>query len=150
MKYTTIKELYKNTSAFADKTVTVAAWIRSVRASNAFGFIVLNDGSFFDTLQVVFEEGVISNYNEVSKLAVGSAIVVTGKLEITPNAKQPFEIKAESIDIEGPSTSDYPLQKKRHSFEFLRTIAHLRPRTNTFSAVFRVRSLCSYAIHQFF
>ena len=150
MKFITVKELYKNTEKYANQTVTIGAWIRSIRSSNAFGFIVLNDGSFFDTLQVVFEADKISNYTEISKLSIGSAIIVKGKLELTPGAKQPFEIKAETIEIEGASTPDYPLQKKRHSFEYLRSIAHLRPRTNTFAAVFRVRSLTAFAIHQFF
>lgn len=150
MKRTEIKQLYRNTQEFADQTVTIAGWVRTIRSSKAFGFIELNDGSFFKGLQVVFEAEKISNFAEIEKLNVGSALVVTGKLELTPQAKQPFEIKAESIAVEGTSTPDYPLQKKRHSMEFLRTIAHLRPRTNMFSAAFRVRSVAAYALHKFF
>lgn len=149
MKYIMVKDLYRKTEEYADKKVTVGGWVRTVRSSKTFGFIELNDGSFFKSVQVVFENS-LDNYQEISKLNVGSAIIVEGVLVKTPEAKQPFEIKATSIVIEGASTPDYPLQKKRHSFEFLRTIAHLRPRTNTFSAVFRVRSLAAYAIHQFF
>ncbi|WP_425278661.1 asparagine--tRNA ligase [Defluviitalea saccharophila] len=144
-----VKELYRKTEEYADKKVTVGGWIRTVRSSKTFGFIELNDGSFFKNVQIVFED-TLENYQEVSKLNVGSAIIVEGTLVQTPEAKQPFEIKASSITIEGTSSPEYPLQKKRHSFEFLRSIAHLRPRTNTFSAVFRVRSLAAYAIHQFF
>ena len=149
MKYIMVKELYRKTEEYADKKVTVGGWIRTVRSSKTFGFIELNDGSFFKNVQIVFED-TLENYQEVSKLNVGSAIIVEGTLVQTPEAKQPFEIKASSITIEGTSSPEYPLQKKRHSFEFLRSIAHLRPRTNTFSAVFRVRSLAAYAIHQFF
>jgi len=149
VKYIMVKELYRKTEEYADKKVTVGGWIRTVRSSKTFGFIELNDGSFFKNVQIVFED-TLENYQEVSKLNVGSAIIVEGTLVQTPEAKQPFEIKASSITIEGTSSPEYPLQKKRHSFEFLRSIAHLRPRTNTFSAVFRVRSLAAYAIHQFF
>lgn len=147
---TVVKSLYRDTEAYGGKEVTVSGWVRTVRASNNFGFIELNDGSFFSSVQVVIEAGKLENYTELAKLNVGAAITVTGILELTPRAKQPFEIKAASVIIDGPSTPDYPLQKKRHSFEYLRTIAHLRPRTNTFSAVFRVRSLIAYAIHRFF
>ena len=150
MKLTRVKELYKNTAEFADRTVEVGGWIRTLRSSKTFGFIELNDGSFFKSVQVVFEDGKIDNYTEVSKLGVGAAIIVKGTLVLTPEAKQPFEIKADKVVIEGTTTPDYPLQKKRHSLEFLRTIAYLRPRTNTFSATFRVRSLAAYAIHKFF
>lgn len=150
MKLTRVKELYKSTADFADKTVEVGGWIRTLRSSKAFGFIELNDGTFFKSVQVVFEDGVVDNYTEISKLGVGAAIIVKGRLMLTPEAKQPFEIKAEEISVEGYTTPDYPLQKKRHSFEFLRTIAYLRPRTNTFSATFRVRSLAAYAVHKFF
>lgn len=150
MKRLTIKEIYKSPDQFAGKNVTVAGWCRSIRASNMFGFIELNDGSTFPNLQIVFEDGKLNNYKEISKQNVGTSLVIEGILELTPEAKQPFEIKATKIDIEGMSTPDYPLQKKRHSMEFLRTIAHLRPRTNTFSAVFRVRSVAAYAIHKFF
>ncbi len=150
MKRTEIKQLYRDTQAFADQTVTIAGWVRTIRSSKTFGFIELNDGSFFKGLQVVFEEAKINNFAEIEKLNVGSALVVTGELELTPQAKQPFEIKAKSIEVEGTSTPDYPLQKKRHSMEFLRTISHLRPRTNMFSAAFRVRSVAAYALHKFF
>ena len=150
MKRTTIKELYDASSDFAGKTVTVAGWCRSIRASNAFGFIELNDGSCFKCLQVVVEESKLDNYKEIAAQNSGASFVVTGTLELTPDAKQPFEVKADSVAVEGTSTPDYPLQKKRHSLEYLRTIAHLRPRTNTFNAVFRVRSVAAQAIHAFF
>lgn len=150
MKRTLLKEIYRNISAFAEKEVTVAGWVRTVRDSKAFGFIELNDGSFFKSAQIVFEEESLANYKEIAKLNVGSAITVTGKVIATPEMKQPFEIKAAKIELKASSTPDYPLQKKRHSFEFLREIAHLRPRTNTFSAVFRVRSAAAYALHKFF
>ena len=149
MELTTIRELFKNREGYLDKEVTVGGWIRSIRDSKTFGFIVLNDGSYFDTLQIVYHDK-MENFAEVSKLNVGTAIIVKGTLVATPQAKQPFEIQAEEVVIEGASAPDYPLQKKRHSFEYLRTISHLRPRTNTFQAVFRVRSLAAYAIHQFF
>lgn len=145
-----ISKIHSNFIQFKDKTITVCGWIRTIRNSKNLSFIDLNDGSFFKGLQVVLLENNLSNYNDVSKLNVGSAICVTGKLVETPAAKQPFELTAKSIIIEGESTSDYPLQKKRHSLEYLRTIAHLRPRTNTFGAVFRVRSKAAYAIHKFF
>ena len=145
-----VKELFRSSSEFADKTVEISGWIRTLRASNAFGFIEVNDGTFFKSVQVVFESDKIDNYKEIAALNVGAAISVSGTMVLTPDAKQPFEIKADKITVEGKSTPDYPLQKKRHSFEYLRTIAHLRPRTNTFSAVFRVRSLAAYAIHKFF
>lgn len=144
-----IKTLFRDSNSYADQTVTVSGFVRTVRASNAFGFIELNDGTFFKSVQIVFES-FLENFEAVSKLNVSSAITVTGKFVLTPEAKQPFEIKAENIVIDGPSTPDYPLQKKKHSFEFLRTMPHLRPRTNTFSAVFRVRSILAYAIHKFF
>ena len=149
MKLTTVREIYKNREAFLDKEVTVGGWVRSVRDSKTFGFIVLHDGSYFETLQIVYHDK-MANFDEVSKLNVGAAIIVKGTLVATPKAKQPFQIQAEQVTLEGASAPDYPLQKKRHSMEFLRTISHLRPRTNTFQAVFRVRSLCAYAIHQFF
>jgi len=150
MKNVLLRQLYRDTKSYINQPVKVSGWVRTVRDSKSFGFIELNDGSFFKNVQVVFEDGKIDNFKEVCKLNVGSAIVVEGKLVETPGAKQPFEIKADRITIEGACASDYPLQKKRHSFEFLRTIAHLRPRTNTFSAVFRIRSLAAYAIHKFF
>ena len=146
----TVREIYKNSVSYADKSVKISGWIRTIRASNAFGFIEINDGTFFKNVQVVFESEFLANYKEIASQNVGAALNITGKLVLTPEAKQPFEIKAEAIEIEGASTPDYPLQKKRHSFEFLRTIAHLRPRTNTYSAVFRIRSLAAYAIHKFF
>ena len=149
MELVTVKELYKNRGAYLDNQVTVGGWVRSIRDSKTFGFIVVNDGSFFETLQVVYHDS-MDNFAEISKLNVGAAIIVKGTLVATPQAKQPFEIQAEEVIIEGASAPDYPLQKKRHSFEYLRTISHLRPRTNTFQAVFRVRSLIAYAIHQFF
>ena len=149
MKLTTIREIYKNREVYLDKEVTVGGWVRSVRDSKTFGFIVLHDGSYFETLQIVYHDE-MENFAEISKMNVGAAIIVKGTLVATPQAKQPFEIQAEKIDIEGVSTPDYPLQKKKHSFEYLRTISHLRPRTNTFEAVFRVRSLIAYAIHKFF
>ena len=144
-----IRELYKNQEAYLDKEITVGGWVRSIRDSKAFGFIVINDGTFFTPLQVVYHDD-MENFEEISKLNVGAAVVVTGTLVATPQAKQPFEIQAKTVTVEGASAPDYPLQKKRHSLEYLRTITHLRPRTNTFQAVFRVRSLTAYAIHKFF
>ena len=149
MKLTTVKEIYKEREKYLDKEVTVGGWVRSVRDSKTFGFIVLHDGSFFETLQVVYHD-TMENFAEISKLNVGAAIIVKGTLVATPQAKQPFEIQAAEVTVEGNSAPDYSLQKKRHSLEYLRTITHLRPRTNTFQAVFRVRSLCAYAIHRFF
>lgn len=149
MELLTVRELFRNKEQYIGTKVTIGGWVRSVRDSKTFGFIVVNDGSFFETLQVVYSDK-LDNFAEISKLNVGSAIIVTGELVATPNAKQPFEIQATEILVEGASTSDYPLQKKRHTLEYLRTIAHLRPRTNTFQAVFRVRSLIAYAIHEFF
>ena len=150
MKRTEIKQIFADPSAFAEKTITVAGWARTIRSSNVFGFIELNDGSYFKNLQVVIEEAKLSNYREVIKQNIGASFVISGTLVLTPEAKQPFELKAECVELEGASTPDYPLQKKKHSFEYLRTIAHLRPRTNTFNAVFRVRSCVAYAIHSFF
>ena len=149
MKLTEIRDLYKNREAYLDQKVTVGGWIRSIRDSKTFGFIVLNDGTFFEPLQVVYHDK-MDNFAQVCKLNVGTAVIVTGTLVATPQAKQPFEIQADSVEVEGTSSPDYPLQKKRHSFEYLRTISHLRPRTNTFQAVFRVRSLTAYALHKFF
>ena len=142
-----IAKLYKTPE---EKEVTVAGWIKTIRDSKALGFIELNDGSSFRNLQIVFEDSKIDNFKEIAKLNVGSAIIVNGTVILTPNAKQPLEVHAKEIIIEGPSSPDYPLQKKRHSTEYLRTIAHLRPRTNTFSAVFRVRSVAAFALHKFF
>ena len=149
MKLTTVKEIYKNREEYLNREVTVGGWVRSVRGSKAFGFIVLHDGTFFETLQVVYHDN-MSNFAEISKMNVGAAIIVRGTLVPTPEAKQPFEIQADEVQVEGASAPDYPLQKKRHTLEYLRTMTHLRPRTNTFQAVFRVRSLCAYAIHKFF
>lgn len=143
-----ISELYKN--RFEGDSVSVSGWIRTLRCSKSFGFIELNDGSSFKNLQIVIEEDKLDNYSEVSKLSVGSSVSVKGNLEFTPEAKQPFELKASEVEIQGVSAPDYPLQKKRHSFEFLRTIPHLRPRTNSLSAVFRVRSMLAQAIHRYF
>ena len=150
METTTVRELFRNTDAYGGKEVLVKGWIRNNRNSNKFGFIDLNDGSFFKSVQIVYEEDSLNNYDEVAKSYVGAALGIKGTLVLTPNAKQPFEIKAQEVWVEGTSTPDYPLQPKRHSMEFLREIAYLRPRTNTFSAVFRVRSLVAYAIHKFF
>ena len=149
MELTNIREIFRNKDKFADKEVTIGGWVRSNRNSKNFGFIVVNDGTFFEPIQVVYGNG-LDNYDEVGKINVGAAIIVRGTLVLTPDAKQPFEIQAAEVTVEGASTPDYPLQKKRHTFEYLRTISHLRPRTNTFEAVFRVRSLCAYAIHKFF
>lgn len=149
MKAVRIKDIYRNTDKYADQAIVIEGWIRTLRASKTFGFIEVNDGTFLKNIQVVFEEG-IENFNEIAKLSISTSIRVEGKLELTPDAKQPFEIKATNIVVEGSSSSEYPLQKKKHSFEFLREIAHLRPRSNTFSAVFRIRSLAAFAIHQFF
>ncbi|NLL78582.1 MAG: asparagine--tRNA ligase [Clostridiales bacterium] len=149
MELTDIKQLYRNKEQYIDQEITVGGWVRSNRDSKTFGFLVVNDGTFFEPLQVVYGD-TLKNFAELCKLNVGSAVIVKGRLVATPNAKQPFEIQAQEITVEGESTADYPLQKKRHSFEYLRTITHLRPRTNTFQAVFRVRSLIAYAIHQFF
>ncbi|OOM11156.1 asparagine--tRNA ligase [Clostridium saccharobutylicum] len=144
-----IRTLYRNTDDFLSKEVTISGWIRTLRASNAFGFIEVNDGSFFKNIQVVIDEK-LENFKEIAKLPISSSISVIGTLVATPDSKQPFEIQAKEVIIEGMSNSDYPLQKKRHTFEYLRTIAHLRPRSNAFSATFRVRSVAAYAIHKFF
>ncbi len=149
MKLTTVRELYKNREAYIDKEITVGGWVRTVRDSKTFGFITMNDGSYFQPLQIVYHDK-MANFDEISHLNVGAAVIVKGTLVATPNAKQPFEIQADEVEVEGVSTPDYPLQPKRHTFEYLRTISHLRPRTNTFQAVFRVRSLIAYAIHKFF
>ncbi|MCL6574258.1 MAG: asparagine--tRNA ligase [Bacillus sp. (in: Bacteria)] len=149
MKQTVIKSLYRNTENYVEQKVQLSGWIRTIRDSKTFGFIELNDGSFFKGVQIVFDEQ-LENFKDISKLPISSSITVEGDFIYTPQAKQPFEIKATNIVIEGTSNVDFPLQKKKHSFEYLRTIAHLRPRTNTFSAVFRVRSIASYAIHKFF
>ena len=150
MMKTVVKKIFRETDSFAGKEITLSGWVRNIRISKNFGFIELNDGTFFKNIQIVLEADKITNFAELSRLNVGAAVSASGILELTPEAKQPFELKAEEVTVEGESTPDYPLQKKRHSFEFLRTQAHLRPRTNTFSAVFRIRSMVAYAIHQFF
>ena len=149
MELISVRELFKNTDAYAGKEVQVGGWVRSIRASKQFGFIVLNDGTFFTPVQVVYHDA-MENFQEISKTNVGAALIVKGTLLLTPDAKQPFEIQATEVTVEGASNGDYPLQKKRHTLEYLRTMPHLRPRTNTFQAVFRVRSLIAYAIHKFF
>ena len=149
MNLITVKELFADSQKYLDQEIEVGGWVRSNRGSKAFGFLVLNDGTCFQTLQVVYHD-TMDNFADISKVNVGAAVIVKGTLVATPEAKQPFEIQATSVCIEGASTPDYPLQKKRHSFEYLRTVTHLRPRTNTFQAVFRVRSLIAYAIHKFF
>ena len=150
MKYVEMKSLFRESEKYDGQKISVRGWVRTNRGSNKFGFIELNDGTFFKSVQVVYESELIDNFSEISKAPVAAALDVTGTFVLTPQAKQPFEIKAETIEIEATSDADYPLQKKRHSMEFLREIAHLRPRSNTFSAVFRVRSLAAYAIHKFF
>ena len=149
MDLTDIRDLFRDREQYENRTVRVGGWVRSKRNSKTFGFLVISDGTFFEPLQVVFGDS-LENYEEIAHLNVGAAVIVTGTLLPTPQAKQPFEIQADEVWIEGASTPDYPLQKKRHGFDYLRTISHLRPRTNTFAAVFRVRSLCAYAIHRFF
>ncbi len=144
-----VRQIFKNTDEYLDKEIKIGGWVRSIRDSKTFGFIVINDGTFFEPLQIVFSDR-LSNFDEICRTNVGAALIVTGTLVATPSAKQPFEIQATRIEIEGASTPDYPLQKKRHTMEYLRTMTHLRARTNTFSAVFRVRSLVAYAIHRFF
>ena len=149
MDLITVRDLFKNTEKYAGVEVNVGGWVRNRRGSKQFGFIVLNDGTYFTPVQVVYND-TLENFQEISKINIGAALIIRGTLVLTPDSKQPFEIQAESITVEGSSTGDYPLQPKRHSMEFLRTINHLRPRTNTFQAVFRVRSLAAMAIHQFF
>ena len=148
MKRNEIASLFADTEALLDKSLTVCGWVRTLRQSKSIGFIELNDGSCQRNLQVIIEADKLPNFEQVGKVNVGSALCVEGILALTPEAKQPFELKATAVSIEGPSTPEYPLQKKRHSLEYLRSVAHLRPRTNTFNAVFRVRSVCAYAIHQ--
>ena len=150
MKRNEIASLFADTEALLDKSLTVCGWVRTLRQSKSIGFIELNDGSCQRNLQVIIEADKLPNFEQVGKVNVGSALCVEGILALTPEAKQPFELKATAVSIEGPSTPEYPLQKKRHSLEYLRSVAHLRPRTNTFNAVFRVRSVCAYAIHRFF
>ena len=150
MARTELKKVLEQASALAGQQITVCGWVKTIRDSKALGFIELNDGSSFSNLQVVFEDAKVPNFKEIAKCNVGTALRVTGTLTLTPNAKQPCEIHACEIVVEGVSAPDYPLQKKRHSLEYLRTIAHLRPRTNTFNAAFRVRSVAAFAIHRFF
>ena len=149
MKRTLLKDVYASYESMGGEIITVGGWCRSIRDSKSFGFIDLYDGSCFKTVQVVFEREFINNYDEIASLNVGASVVVTGKLELTPERNQPFELKATEVVVEGVSAPDYPLQKKRHSVEYLREIAYLRPRTNLFSAVFRIRSEAAYAIHSF-
>ena len=149
MKNVSIKDLFRNTDNYIDKNVEISGWVKTVRDSKTFGFIEINDGSFFKNLQIVFSD-TLSNFEQVCKLTISSTIIVQGKIVKTENAKQPFEMHAASINIFNLADSDYPLQKKRHSFEYLRTVAHLRPRTNTFNAVFRIRSVAAFAIHEYF
>ena len=149
MDLVTVREIYRNREKYIDQEITVGGWVRSIRDSKTFGFLVLHDGTYFETLQVVYHD-TMENFAQISKQNVGAAVIVKGTLVATPQAKQPFEIQATEVTVEGTSAPEYPLQKKRHSLEYLRTISHLRPRTNTFQAVFRVRSLCAYAIHKFF
>ncbi len=148
-KLVTVKEIFKEREKYLDQKITIGGWVRSIRDSKTFGFMVIHDGTFFETLQVVFHDA-MENFDEIAHLNVGAAVIVTGTLIPTPENKQPFEIQADTVTVEGPSTPDFPMQKKRHSMEFLRTVPHLRPRTNTFQATFRVRSLIAYAIHKFF
>ena len=150
MKREKIAAIYADAQRYTEQEITVCGWVRTVRDMKNFGFIELNDGSCFKSLQVVFARETLSNYDEIARQNVGAALIVKGQLVLTPEAKQPFELKAAEIAVEGVSTPDYPLQKKRHSVEFLRTIQHLRPRTNLFSAVFRVRSVAAQAVHEFF
>lgn len=150
MKDIEIRELFRNKEKYGDQEVVVHGWVRGNRSSNQFGFLSINDGTFFTPLQVVYEADNLANFTEISKVHLAAGVTVRGTLALTPEAKQPFEIKAKEIVVEADSQSDYPLQKKRHTMEFMREIAHLRPRSNTFSAVYRVRSIVAYAIHKFF
>ena len=150
MEKTEIVRLYADAESFADKKVTVCGWVRTVRVSKSIAFLELNDGSSFKGLQVILEEGKLENYKEITSQNVGAAVIVTGNIVLTPEMRQPFELHAETAVVEGESSPEYPLQKKRHSLEFLRTIQHLRPRTNTFLAAYRMRSACAFAIHKFF
>ena len=149
MELISVRELFKNTAKYAGQEIEIGGWVRNRRPSKQFGFIVLNDGTYFTPVQVVYDDK-LENFQEVSKINIGAALIVKGTLVLTPDSKQPFEIQASSVTVEGASTGDYPLQPKRHTLEFLRSITHLRPRANTFQAVFRIRSLAAMAIHQFF
>ena len=150
MKRQTLKQIYSDSNSYSGKTVIVCGWARTIRDSKSFGFIELNDGSYFKNCQIVFERAKVSNYDEIARQNVGACVAVTGTLILTPERNQPFEINADKIEILGTSTPDFPLQKKRHTMEFLRTIPHLRARTNVFNAVFKIRSEASFAIHKFF
>ena len=149
MDMMTGRELHKNYKKYNQKEIEICGWVKSNRGSKNFGFLIINDGTFFEPIQIVYGNE-LQDFSRISKLTVGTAVIVSGTLIMTPDAKQPFEIQAKEVIIEGSCPSDYPLQKKRHTFEYLRSISHLRPRTNTFQAVFRVRSLVAYAIHKFF
>ena len=149
MDLITNRELFKNTAAYADKEITLGGWVRNRRASSNFGFLMMSDGTFFSQVQVVITDK-MENFAEISKINIGAALIITGTVVLTPDAKQPFEIQASKVEVEGPSTPDFPIQPKRHTMEYLRTVTHLRPRTNMFQAVFRVRSLIAFAIHKFF
>ena len=149
MELITMRELFKNTEKYADQEIEIGGWVRNRRPSKQFGFIMLSDGTYFNPIQVVYND-TIENFQEISKINIGAALIVKGTVVLTPDSKQPFEIQAKSVTVEGPSTGDFPIQPKRHTMEFLRSVPHLRPRTNTFQAVFRVRSLAAMAIHQFF
>ena len=149
MELITMRELFKNTEKFADQEIEIGGWVRNRRPSKQFGFIMLSDGTYFNPVQVVYNDS-IENFQEISKINIGAALIVKGTVVLTHDSKQPFEIQAKSVTVEGPSTGDFPIQPKRHTMEFLRSVPHLRPRTNTFQAVFRVRSLAAMAIHQFF
>lgn len=149
MELISVRELFRNTAKYAGQQIEVGGWVRNRRSSKQFGFISLSDGTYFNPVQVVYNDQ-LENFQEISKINIGAALIIRGELILTPEAKQPFELQATAISVEGASTGDYPLQPKRHSMEFLRSITHLRPRTNTFQAVFRVRSLAAMAIHQFF
>ena len=150
MKRVILNSIFTSPEKFEGKEITVAGWARNIRTSNAFGFIMLNDGSYFTNLQVVIESSKIDNYKEIASQNIGASLIVKGTIVLTPDAPQPFELHASAVEIEGTSTPDYPIQNKRHTPEYLRSIAHLRPRANTFYAVFRVRSVAAYAIHKFF
>ena len=150
MKRVQLREIFKNNKEFGEKTITVCGWAKTIRDSNSFGFIELNDGSYFKNCQIVFDREKVNNYDEIAKQNVGACLMVKGKVILTPENKQPFEINADEVVVLGASSPEYPLQKKRHSLEYLRTIPHLRPRTNTFNAVFKIRSEAAYAIHSFF
>ena len=145
-----LKQIFKSPEEYSTTTVTVCGWARTIRDSKSFGFIELNDGSYFKNCQIVFDRSKVDNYDEIAKQNVGACLMVTGTLILTPENKQPFEINADKVEVLGTSTPDYPLQKKRHTLEFLRGIPHLRPRTNTFNAVFKIRSEAAFAIHSFF